>query len=1522
MNSRNTSCATAKFEQLNYLKLEPRRVLSVGASLSIAGALEIEIDPGGETDAALLIDGASGDFFVDFNDNGKLDVGLDFSGDVASLTSVSVRGNGLGAAGLGTFLWEGDFQAANLADSSTTPAVRIDSLQSVSMIAELDIDGSADIDVDDQVELGGVFAADKLTVTAGGDLFDAGGTSLEIRDTANLTVGRSIQLADQAGDSLVVTGTLEMATNNQGNILVGVDGATLTDATSFVSLNRVGFDSSAGGSPILAGDVCIVAESDLTLIGDNVGGRVSLESDGSIVTSNVDAAEFISQSGDRTEINGELTLETQSGNSQVVLIAQNGVSQTEVISASQLMLRGNGTFELDLDNAIVTQSPGQSPTAGLIAADVTALEFANQFDTEVAELNFAEKSQNNIDISGLTIQNQLSITTDDGTISQQSGVTIIAGATILDSGSGDICLTTSINNFESIEIREGENVDIVDFNGVSLNSITANRLNLLVGGQILLTDNINVTEQIYLSGGPVGQAAGSLQTTDLMVVSNDSVVIAQTNSISGSVAFNVSGGDLKFANSLSTQVDEIQFVSKTGTQSISGIQVANKIAIESAGDLQLNHQVTGSDVFLSAQTVTQSNLGIISANSLMLSGENVLLAENNQVGSSASSGRFAADVSDVLRYRNEFSLELAVLNCDGIVIQGVAADRVEMTIENGDLSQAANAPMVVGSFAAFDVAQGSVDLTSSNANNLNRLEVNAASSFELRDVDELRILAVDVSDKLFLETGGTQSIFGNINSANQTFLKSDAGVDQLGGRIQTLELLLEGTGDFNLGNTNLVGVPSGAAGSSFTGQIASDIQGNLNFVNQPNIQVSTLDFLHNSILAKTLTGVKASNVDLQTAGDLVTQSAGSPVVTGRANVEFTSAPGDLFWESATDNDIDVLEVSNASNVSLFDKDDLNLDSIEVVNQGTLFLEAGGAIEQLANATISATNAGFIAGGHLYLESVQFETFAAMTGGSTKINSDLDPSFNLTNPDFGVLVKNQLPLTVGVVSDPASPTESVAGIDAASGGVYLENQGDLTIDNDVRIRDVSEHISLITSEDFALNAKLLRQSNSESVDNPSGRVTLVKPPAKVFDPDFDVIGPTDDYIVSLVDRVQTGNFNFGTLLETDFTAEIVWADGLKDTYETRLVGPQAKPDGLDPFSSLTKVTPYQFDFLVFNRTLVAELTVINDSQINVFANGGDLDLNRSEPAEFVSVVVTDKAPAVMLPREPVPEADVPAAQAESITVVASDPVQQSQETPAPPSSPKETDKLSHERYLGKDIIESKDWNRYNTSQLDALRAEIENDDQFLPGLYRIKRTSEGGTETLLEFEKKLAGIDDIYRELAEDLAESQEPEDKDSGQDAAERDESEDMDAGQIELPANPKESDASNGFELEPLEAGKSSIEKPLILEDGVESIEERVVSRPIASREKIASVGGEEDYESHIEGRTYRAAFASSLLGVGAVGLSSVGLSSIGVGMISQSNRQPLTGADQDDVVMDKSEQFDRKARRKRRVQRSRKPA
>jgi hypothetical protein len=305
-------------------RLEPRRVLSVSASLT-AGVLEIVIQDDGSNTSASLLSDRTGEFFVDADGDSAYDDGTsggdaELRGLLSELTQIRVTGD----AGVGAFYWVGKFGQAPLGSSGAI-ALAVSGVEQIDLDAAAQLQGDVHLSASQSLRIGG-----RLEIV--GDL------------TAQTTEGDGSIFSANAS-VLIVSGNADFASQNISL------GTALRDRVSFGTLT---FNS--------AGEVRIDEQQDASpfatqIIGSNSAARLLMHSQGSIevqADANIDIAQSL--------------LMTARGNDSLLQLdgTITGEGSAEFLAGDLIRMGGTGAIQfggpghLRLEAGDITMADGSS----------------------------------------------------------------------------------------------------------------------------------------------------------------------------------------------------------------------------------------------------------------------------------------------------------------------------------------------------------------------------------------------------------------------------------------------------------------------------------------------------------------------------------------------------------------------------------------------------------------------------------------------------------------------------------------------------------------------------------------------------------------------------------------------------------------------------------------------------------------------------------------------------------------------------------------------------------------------------------------------------------------------------------------------------------------------------------------------------------------------------------------------------------------------------------------------------------
>ena len=387
-----------------FRRLESRRVLSVTAVFG-GGVLDITIaNDGFGTDAALLTSGAN--FFVDADGDQTLDGG-ELSGLMSSLQQINVNG----AAGIGSFLWRGDFSTAggiggmnglavqdvNTAVIDTTAILKLNAniaaASSVSFGTSLTVNGdlitqasvagglisnaaNASLVVDGNAS----FSAPTITLgLAANDTMQFG--SLTFNSTGNVSVvedGSSVLVGASSVGSLSVSAT-------GANSDIQINGSVLSSLASGISINSadsISFGATGSLNASNLGNILLTANAD-SLNGNS--GDIIFMADGSAITTDLGAIRLSALGVDGGDITlGRLFTNSAALNAitiQTTSSILDGTAGDTLIDAN--LLAANGTIDLSASNGSIGQG------AAVADIDINGLNLvfnANSGSVQITDL--------------------------------------------------------------------------------------------------------------------------------------------------------------------------------------------------------------------------------------------------------------------------------------------------------------------------------------------------------------------------------------------------------------------------------------------------------------------------------------------------------------------------------------------------------------------------------------------------------------------------------------------------------------------------------------------------------------------------------------------------------------------------------------------------------------------------------------------------------------------------------------------------------------------------------------------------------------------------------------------------------------------------------------------------------------------------------------------------------------------------------------------------------------------------------
>lgn len=913
----------------------------------------------------------------------------------------------------------------------------------VSVQGDVDVDGKVFLRASDGViqTNQGIIVADDLILVGQGDFILDGDNVLF--DNDNVRQGRIS--ADVTGD-LVLNNTeaLEIARNSYTFPDIGTGVRSLAISSLRV---RTLLDGSKGnavfsttddnitqqsGAPIIVdqltqfaagtGNVTLEFGDELgNLLNDNnwnrleviSGGTVSFMDEDELIVGDVSAtgsARFQTQNEKQLFFDGAIVVSNN-------VFAQSDLGATQLsgsIDARGLMVEGVGDFVFDFQNAL-----GDAGTFGDVAADIEdgELILKNQFGLESDSINSFGTTI--VGISGNELR-RVWLQGDGLSVADA----IESDLVFLESNKG-ISQVAAITTPELMILSE-EDVNLTSNNMVDVVAINSN-------------GNVNYTSDIAFEVGSVSfdlltLAGITLESTIdnnlLITTTNDDVVQAMDAPIivDGTVTIDIGTGcvDFVFGDGNADTVNDNDFTTIAILSALQ-VEIVDRDSF-TTGDIDVTEQIRlqsetgtiflGADLTAGTIVLLQSGdgveqipdafgaLGVITTPALMLEGTgDFLLSHDNQIGSATVDGLIAVDIVGVFELNNAFGLR-------SVELEFLQKDGVTVTI------------------AGFNVDSGGDAL--------------------ILNVNGLTIETEIVAPKIVINTTGD-------------IIQSPSG------RLVTDQLVLTGTGNFDLNALNQIGT------AAVPGVVAISVEGDVSLTNEFSIVFDTIVCGTDTFAGATLipNGTAAGDLTLTVVDADVTQANDSIFeIMGLTTFDVGTGSVNLLGFATETNDFSVLVVESAGIVEIADRNSITLDAVTVTNDA--YVRSGdaepGAISLNGNINVGdqlllesssgvAQLSGNLVVGTLMLKGANdFELLSANEVGN--VSANILGSLHLTNSIDLNIVKDSYTTIDG-------DTTSFLGvnIDQAAFDGNLE----ITTSNDSVSQDADAQISVAETALFTLGS---------------------------------------------------------------------------------------------------------------------------------------------------------------------------------------------------------------------------------------------------------------------------------------------------------------------------------------------------------------------------------------------------------------------------------------------------------------------
>jgi|GEM_PF-1565338 len=1119
-----------------------------------------------------------------------------------NLTNLSVEATGTVTQANGSTLNVSGLTSIDAAGQTINFSLANTELNQLEVVAD-----SFTLNDDSGVEFAGNSELNSLTVTTNGDITQAAGSTLDVANTADLTVGSNTITLDQTGNEIsdidftasalnLATATaveIESRTSLTGLIIraggaitqavgsvLNVSGPTSLNSNSTISLNQP--STELNQLTVVATDFTLTDLSGVEFIGDS-------NVDSLTVTTGGDISQTV---GSSIDVSGQTTLNASGQN---INLAESG-NQFNLITfdATDVVLGETDTMTLtgnsDVDNLTIlnggaTQQAGSSlDVSGLLtvnaaAADIVFTQAANLLGTLALTANNAAVTSNSaISLNSSAISNDLTISSN-GNITQ-TGAISVGNLASFDAGSADVTLDNAGNDFNSLSFTAA-NARADDSNAVDLSTSNLSG-NLVVNAAGGMTDS-------GLGVNVAGVATFNAGSSD--------IVLDGPNNNFNSVALTAANAAVTDQNALEVDNSTIGGALSLIADSVlfDGIVNTSDLTVNTTGDI-----TDGSNGQLNVAGLSFLNSG---PGSMALDNNGHQFAQLRLLGNSAT-------VAD---------------SVSGIEFAGSSSVNQLSVTANGDITQASGSGLTVSGQTTIDAGSHNIVLAS-NLNDFSDVTVTGAE-ISLADRDTLSLLGDIAATSLSLVTVNGLTFEAGRNLTVTDLLSIDAGfgnIDLTSANYSFSKLELKGqnaTVDTNnavvfSGTTSLNSLDLIAAG------VTQEIGSSLSLTSASQISAAGEDIVlanaGNDFNALQLTADNATLVDSNTltlsgaaiTNDLNLTATGlnqSGAITSGGSTVIDVSGGNLMLNNSA-NDFSSLAVT-ANMATVQDSSGVSLGLSNIASH--LTLTAGGDVNQTAAISVSGATS-IDATGHTVALGQSGNDFSSVNVSADSISladsNDLSVS-TIVADDLTVAVQGQL---------------NVAAITVAE--LDLTAQGNLTQSGVFEVTGETSISAANTILNWNNNFNRLSLNGGDLTINDIDGLELTSTPSSIDSLSITVGGDLVQSGAVVVSNGTTINAAGHDVLldhaDNDFNSLVVSADNLTvhDLNDLSLAGASVTDLTLDVGGALTQTGAFTVSNQADITATTATLTQAN--QFNkLAANGGSLTVTDVDGVELTGANMT-------------------------------------------------------------------------------------------------------------------------------------------------------------------------------------------------------------------------------------------------------------------------------------------------------------
>jgi filamentous hemagglutinin family protein len=957
----------------------------------------------------------------------------------------------------------------------------------------------------DAITLGTSSISGTFNVTAGGSISQSGALTVTGLPTFTVTAANSdILLATSANN---FSTTPVFSTSGVGTIQdlslrnISVTAALPTFSSGLRNVTLT-FNNAAMALPTLAltGTLTATAGDAITQTGGLSGTTLTVE------THNDAGADItLAHSGNEfANVNIQSRNAADNADADGLIQYQNasGFNITGIRTTGNASLTSSG----DMTDSATMVIGGTTTLSSGSANDITLNTASNNFGTVIITNgnNVTLRDTDDLVMGASTVSGALSLTADN--LTQSGALSVTGGTTTLIAGSNNITFDTAGNDFSTVAITSGNNVDVVDANTITLGTSTVTgTLDITAGGSIDQTGVLTVT---------------GIPTFTVTVANSDILLATSANNFNTTPVFTNNGN-----------IQDLALRNTNGSAAISSLPTGLR-------DLTLtfnNAAIAFPAITLSGNLTATSGDVMTQTGALAVPGTTTLIAgAANDITLSNTNNNFGT-----IAITSGNNVTLA--DTDTLIFADSTVSGALNTTTNGAITQSSGELVITGS-AIFSVGNANDITLDAATNNFSTVNIASAKDVILRDANaiilgtstianDLTVTATSITqngvlsgNKLIAKTlnnaGGAITLdtfpndFATINltSRNAADTANDSGIiayqDSNGFDIEAIATTSASVSALNLiGSGNIT--DSGALTVNGTSTIAAGSSNNITLDDSANnfgtVAITSGNNINLVDTNALILGTSNINGTLNvTTGGAITDS-GTLIVNGVAM--FSAGLSNNISLNEPGNDFSTVTIADANDLTLVDINALNLGGVTIADDATLTvggtLTDSGALtipgiltiiagsnnvvldtanNNFGTATItSANDATLVDSNALILGASNLTGWYTVTAGDTLSDSgNISVDDTLTATVIGGITLNNAGNTINNFNPSNSGSGGITLVNTASpltitgfthtggGGVNITNTGIISVANGVTINTGNAALTL-TATDLNLNS---------------------------------------------------------------------------------------------------------------------------------------------------------------------------------------------------------------------------------------------------------------------------------------------------------------------------------------------------------------------------------------------------------------------------------------------------------------------